>query len=42
MSHHPGYDQKPRSRYAVISGEQTALPGFYVAIGASENQFKNT
>jgi len=25
MSHHPGYDQKPRSRYAVISGEQPVI-----------------
>ena len=25
MSRHPGYDQKPRSRYAVISGEQPVI-----------------
>jgi hypothetical protein len=25
MSHQPGYDQKPRSRYAVISGEQPVI-----------------
>jgi len=25
MSRHPGYDQKPRYRYAVISGEQSVI-----------------
>jgi len=25
MSRHPGYNQKPRSRYAVISGEQPVI-----------------
>jgi hypothetical protein len=25
MSRHPGYNQKPRSRYAVTSGEQSVI-----------------